>query len=73
MNHGGYVRYGPHNMADTRPDKNNNGHYGMMIQVRRYFHISSDCCEFSWGVKEGRGDFVLMYDTWLEMHVWTVT
>ena len=39
MNHGGYVRYGPHNMADARPDKNNNGHYGMMIQVRRYFHI----------------------------------
>ena len=64
------------NVADVEPGKNNNDHYGIMMQVQRYFHISidnSDCCEYSVVVSERRCDFVFMYDTWLEMHFWTVT
>ena len=34
--------------------RNNNGHWGIMLHVRGYFHIginSLDCCEYSWGAR----------------------
>ena len=46
-----------------------------MLHGRGYFHIgiySSDCCEYSWGVRQRRRDFALTHEACLEMRVWTV-
>ena len=80
-NHSGYsvnrnVRYGPHNLADVGPAKNNNGHLGIMVPIWGYLHNGSDdlhCCEYSCGVRCHGREFVFMYNAWLEMHVWNVT